>query len=115
MRQDLHKQGPAGWWDGGAQTAGEGSLGLAWVCAHVAGHCQWVQHPEVPLFTQSHPTLVLLRAKQSRALHFQCCHSSLCSLSPPSTSCTHRIGPHDLGRQATGDTALGWEVGGYSP
>lgn len=112
MQQDLRELGlqdPAGWWDGGAETAGEGSSELVWVCAHVAGHCQQVQHPDILLFTKSHPVLVVLvlfRVKQSRALGPQRCRSSWCSLCAtgalPALSAlvgsAHRIGPHDLGR-----------------
>lgn len=83
MQQDLCElglQGPAGCWDGGESSE------LAWVCVHMAGHCQQAQHPHTSLLTKGHPVCVSLPVKQNHALGSQHRHSSLCSLSPPSTS-----------------------------
>jgi len=65
---------------GGMAKHKERSSELLPVCAQFAGHCQRLQHPNIALFTKSHPTFVLLHAEQSCALGSRHCHGSLCSL-----------------------------------
>lgn len=88
MQRDL-RQHPAGWWDGGADAAAEGSSELARVCAHVAGHCQRAQHPDTLLFPKR-PLHVCYPVRLEPCPWFPALPWLLvqppCCLSPPGTS-----------------------------